>query len=122
MTNWPALDVILNVKDYCQITIDIFLEYADKNFKGKPLWKSMKINFKYWSKQNWDILNDKTWIKILWYYIPRRVWIEESDDQFDKLMRLYLTQIYDVYLIDWDMDCINLVAQSYSKIFGGIAL
>ena len=82
----------------------------------------MKIDFKYWTKEQWDALDGKTWNKILTYCIPRGVWIEESDNQSEVLMKLVSAPTYDIDLEDWDMDRINKVAKTYGKVFKGIAL
>ena len=122
MTTLPALNVILSAKDYRKIATDMFQGYADECFEGKPLWRSMKIDFKYWTKEQWDALDGKTWNKILTYCIPRGVWIEESDNQSEVLMKLVSAPTYDIDLEDWDMDRINKVAKTYGKVSRGIAL
>ncbi len=122
MASLPAPDVILSAKDYCQIVIDTFQGYADEEFEGKPLWRALKIDFKGWTKENWDALDDKTWNKILGYCIPRGVWIEESDNQFEILMKLVSAPTYDIYLEDWDMDRINKVTQTYDRVSRVVAL
>ena len=73
MTTSPLSNVTLSTKDYRQIALNMFQKYADECFKGKFLKRSMKINFKYWTKENWDVLNSKTWYKILGYFIPHDV-------------------------------------------------
>lgn len=50
MTISPALQIIITDKNYCQIATNMFQRYVDKHFEDKPLWKSMKIDFKYWTK------------------------------------------------------------------------
>jgi len=110
MATSPASDIILSPEDYRRIATDMFQGYTDENFEGLLFWRAMKMDFKYWTKENWDALNGKTWNKILGYCIPRGVWIEESNNQSEVLMKLVLAPTYDVYLEDWDMDCINLVA------------
>ena len=37
-------------------------------------------------------------------------------------MKLVLAPTYDIYLEDWDMDCINKVAQTYGRVFRIVAL
>ena len=73
MTTSHALQVIMTAKNYCQIATNVFQGYADERFEGKDLWKSMKIDFKYWTKEHWDALDGKTWNKILTYCIPRGI-------------------------------------------------
>ena len=60
MASSPAPDVILSAKDYRQIATNMFQGYTDERFEGKLLWRSMKIDFKYWTKENWDALDGKT--------------------------------------------------------------
>ena len=122
MASSPAPDVILSAKDYRQIVIDTFQGYADEEFEGKPLWRALKIDFKDWTKEHWNALNGKTWKKILTYCIPRGIWIEESNNQSEVLMKLVSAPTYDIYLEDWDIDCINKVAQTYGKISRVVAL
>ena len=122
MTTPPASDAIMRPKDYRQIVIDTFQGYADEEFEGKPLWRALKIDFKDWTKEHWDALNGKTWNKILTYCIPRGVWIEESDNQSEVLMKLVSAPTYDIYLEDWDMDRINKVAQTYGRVSRVVAL
>ena len=64
MTTSPAVDTILTTKDYCQITIDIFQEYSDEDFEGKHLWEVIKIDFKLWTKEDWEAINANTWMII----------------------------------------------------------
>ena len=35
-------------------------------------------------------------------------------------MKLVLTPTYNIYLKDWDIDCINKVAQTFGKVSRGI--
>ena len=37
-------------------------------------------------------------------------------------MKLVLAPTYDIYLEDWDMDCINKVAQTYGRVSRVVAL
>ena len=122
MTTSPALQIIMTDKDYRQIATNMFQGYVDERFEGKLLWKSMKINFKYWTKEHWDAPDGKTWNKILGYSILRGIWIEESDNQSEVLMKLILALMYDIYLEDWDMDHINKVAQTFGKVSKSIYL
>ena len=122
MTILPALQIILTDKNYHQIASDMFQGYTNERFEGKFFWKSMKIDFKDWTKEHWDALDGKTWNKILTYCIPRGVWIEESDNQSEVLMKLVSAPTYDIYLEDWDMDRINKVAQTFGKVSRGIHL
>ena len=122
MTTSPAADVILTAKDYRQIAIDMFQGYADERFEGKPLWRSMKIDFKDWTKEHWDALDGKTWNKILTYCVPRGVWIEESDNQSEVLIKLVSAPTYDIDLEDWDINRINKVAKTYGRVSRGIHL
>ena len=122
MTTSPALQIIITDKDYRQIATNMFQGYADERFEGKLLWRSMKIDFKYWTKEHWDALDGKTWNKILTYCIPRGVWIEESDNQSEVLMKLVSAPTYDIDLEDWDMDRINKVAKTFGKASRGIHL
>lgn len=73
MRNSLALDIILSAKDYCKIATNIFQRYIDEYFEGKHLWRSIKIDFKYWTKEQWDALNSKTWNKISTYCIPHDI-------------------------------------------------
>ena len=53
------------------------------------------------------------------YYIPCGVWINSYKNytsQSEILMKLVSAPRYDVYLKDWDIDYINLVAKSYGKV------
>ncbi len=122
MASSPASDVILSAKDYCQIVIDTFQGYADKEFEDKPLWRALKIDFKNWTKEYWDVLNGKTWNKILTYCIPCGVWIEESDNQSEVLIKLVLAPTYDIYLENWDIDHINKVAKTFGRVSRSIHL
>lgn len=54
MASLPILNNILSTKNYCQIVIDIFQEYANEKFESKFLWRAMKINFKDSTKEYWD--------------------------------------------------------------------
>lgn len=83
---------------------------------------TLRINFKCWTKENWDGLNSKTQKKILGYYILCIIWIEESDNQSKVLIKLSLALTYNIYLKDWNMDHINKVAQTFGKISRGIVL
>ena len=56
------------------------------------------------------------------YCIARGVWIEKSDNQSEVLMKLVSALTYDIDLEDWDIDCINKVAKTYSKVSKGIHL
>lgn len=123
MTTSPALEVPINDKNYCQIAIDIFLGYADNNFKGKPLWESIKIGFEnQTTKKHQDIINCKIWSTIKEFCILRGVWIEENNNQFEVLMKLVSALIYDIDVQNWDMDCINKVTKTFEKVSKGIVL
>lgn len=122
MTTLPPLEVAMSNKDYYQITINIFQRYVNKHFESKFLWRSIKIDFKNWTKENYDILNGKTWNKISRFYIPRIVWIEDYNNQYEVLMNLISTPKYDIDLKDWDMDCIKEVGKTYSKVSRSIHL
>lgn len=53
------------------------------------------------------------------YYILRNIWIdsyEYDSSQFEILKKLVLAPRYDVGLNDLNIDCINIVAKSYSKV------
>ena len=60
MVSPPALEVILSDEDYRQITIDTFQEYADEDFEGKHLWRAIKIDFKLWTKEDWEVIDTTT--------------------------------------------------------------
>ena len=45
MTTLSTLQVTLSDKNYCQITINTFQKYVDKDFEGTHLWKTIKIDF-----------------------------------------------------------------------------
>ena len=47
--------------------------------------------------------------------IPCDIWIEQSDNQSEVLMKLVSTLIYDIYLENWVMDCISKIAQTFDK-------
>ena len=51
MTTLPTSDIILNAKDYCQIAVNLFQRYAGNCIEGKSFWRSMKIDFKHWTKE-----------------------------------------------------------------------
>ena len=96
-----ASKVILSDKKYCNITTNVFQEYIDKNFKGKLLWKAMKIDFKNWTKENWNVLNGKTWSTITRFWILCAVWIKDHDNnnsQSKLLMKLVLATKYNIDL------------------------
>ena len=120
MTTSPASQVIMTDKDYRQIALDMFQGYAEQELEGKVLWESIKMDFKRWTKEQWDAaINGNTWSMITKYCIPRGVWIDSYEDdssQSEILMKLVSAPRYDVYLKDWDMDRINLVAQCYGKV------
>ena len=98
----------------------MFQGYADERFEGKFLWRSMKIDFKHWTKEHCDASDSKTWNKILTYCVLRGIWIEESDNQSEVLMKLVSAPTYDIDLEDWDMDCINEVTKTYGRVSRGI--
>ena len=122
MTTSPTSQIIMTDKNYNQIDTNMFQGYANERFEGKFLQKSMKIDFKYWTKKYWDALNGKTWNKILTYCISCDVWIEESDNQFEVLMKLVSAPTYDIYLENQDMDYINKVVQTFGKVSRDIHL
>ena len=78
------------------------------------------MDFKCWTKEQWDTtINGNTWSMITKYCIPRGIWIDSYKDdssQSEILIKLVLAPRYNVYLKDWDIDCINHVAKSYNKI------
>lgn len=76
----------------------------------------MKIDCKYWTKENWDIFDSKTQNKILGYFILHGIWIEENNNQSKVLIKLILTLIYDINLKDKNIDCFNKVAQTFDGI------
>lgn len=82
----------------------------------------MKINFKDLTKKYWDALNSKTWNKVLIYYISYNIWMGKSDNQSEILMELIFTSMHDIYLEDWNIDCINKVIQTYGKVIKVVAL
>ena len=51
MTTLPALQLIMPDKNYCQIALDMFQGYAEQELEGKVFWKSIKIDFKRWTKK-----------------------------------------------------------------------
>ena len=51
MITSPALQIIMTDKNYCQIATDMFQRYANERFKGKFLWRALKIDFKDWTKE-----------------------------------------------------------------------
>ena len=120
MTTLATLQLIMTDKNYHQVALDMFQRYAEQELEGKIFWESIKMNFKRWTKEQWDVvINDNTWSIIIKYYIPRGVWIDSYEDdssQSEILMKLVLAPRHDVYLKDSDIDCINLVPQSYGKI------
>ena len=125
MTTSPASEAIMSDQDYCQIATDTFQGYADENLKGKPLWESIKIDFKDWTKKHWNAINGKTWSVIKGFCIPRGVWIEDykvHGSQSEILMKLVSTTKYDTELKDWDMDRIKEVENIYGKVSRGIHL
>lgn len=46
------LKVIISDKNYCQIVSDIFQGYANENFEAILIWKIIKNDFEYWTKEN----------------------------------------------------------------------
>ena len=58
----------------------------------------MKIDFKYWTIKYLDIFDNKTWNKILRYYILYSIWITESNNEFEVLMKLVLALMYNIDL------------------------
>ena len=90
MTTSPTSQVTLSDKDYRQITIDTFQEYADEDFEGTHLWRAIKIDFKLWTKEDWEAIDATTWMIIEQYCIPRGVWIDHyknKSTQFEMLMK-----------------------------------
>ena len=59
MTTSPASEVPMSDKDYRQIATNTFQGYADDNLEGKLLWESIKMDFKDWTKEQWDVINGK---------------------------------------------------------------
>ena len=39
-------------KNYRQFATNMFQEYVDEHFEDKLFWRSMKIDFKYWTKEH----------------------------------------------------------------------
>lgn len=79
------------------------------------------MDFKLSTKKQWDVaMNGNTWIIITKYCIPRSIGIgsyKNDSSQSIILIKLVLVPKYDIYLKDSDIDYINLVAQSYVKVF-----
>ena len=119
-TTSPAVDVILTAKDYCQINIDTFQEYATGDFEGKHLWGAIKIDFKLWTKEDWKAIDATTWMIVEQYCIPRGVWIDHyknKNTQSEILMKkIVLATKYDIDLSDWDMNRIKQVEKTYGKV------
>ena len=125
MTSSPALEVIMSDKDYRQIATDTFQGYADEDFEGKLLWEAIKIDFEHWTKENWEAIDDSTWMTIKQHCIPRGVWIDHpgnNDTRSEILMKLVSATKYDIELKDWDMDRIKDVENTYGKVSRGIDL
>lgn len=61
MTISSPLEVAMRAKNNNQIAIGIFQRYVDENLEGKLLWKSIKMDFKNWTKKIWNAINGKTW-------------------------------------------------------------
>ena len=92
MTTSSTLQVIITDKNYCQIALNMFQGYAEQQLEGKLLWESIKMDFKLWTKEEWDAaINGNTWSMIKKYCIPRGVWIDSYEDdssQSEILMKL----------------------------------
>ena len=120
MTTSPASQVIMTDKNYRKIALNMFQGYTEQELEGKVLWESIKMDFKHWNKEQWDtVIHGNTWSMITKYCIPCGVLInnyENDSSQSEILMKLVSTPRYDADLKDWDMDRINLVAKSYSKV------
>lgn len=51
MTTLSILEVVINNKDYCQIIINKFKQYANNNCKSKSFQKFIKIDFEDYTKK-----------------------------------------------------------------------
>lgn len=48
----------------------MFQEYIEQQFESKLFWESIKMNFKFWTKKEWDTaMNDNIWSMIKKYCI-----------------------------------------------------
>lgn len=92
--------VAISDKDYCQITTDIFQGYANQDFEGKLLWKSIKMKFKNQTKEYQNILDGKTQDTIIRFYIICGIWIEDYNDQSKVLIKLVSAIKYNINLKD----------------------
>ena len=126
MTTSSTPQVIMTDKDYRQIALNTFQGYAEQELEGKLLWESIKMDFKLWTKKEWDAaINGNTWSMIKKYCIPWGIWIdcyEYDSNQSEILMKLVSAPTYDIDLKDWDMDRINEVTKTFGKISRGIHL
>lgn len=69
MTTLSTLQIIMTNKDYCSIALNMFQRYSKQQFKDKLFWKSIKIDFKLWTKEEWNVaINDNIWSMIKKYY------------------------------------------------------
>ena len=100
MTTLSALEIPISDKNYYQIVTNVFQGYADDNLEGKSLWKSIKMDFEDWTKEYWNAINGKIWSTIKEFCIPRGVWIEESKNQFELLIKLVSAPTCDIDLED----------------------
>lgn len=110
------MDVIMSLKDYCQIAINIFQGYASKQLESKFLQTAIKTDFRDLTEKHQDLLGNKTLNKILSYCISRDIWIEGSNHQFELLVKFVLASIYEIYLGDWEMNSFNNITQVFGKI------
>lgn len=126
MTTSPALDLILSVKDYRQITINTFQGYIDKDINGKYPQKAIKIDFKLWIKENQGAINISTQMIIKQYCILRSIWINhyENRSRQSKILikKLVLAIKYDIDLNNQDINHIQQVEKTYGKASSGIQL
>ena len=126
MTTSSTLQIIMTDKDYRQIANNMFQGYAKQQLESKLFCKCIKIDFKLWTKEKWDVaIHDNTWSIIKKYCIPRGVRIDSYADDSSQskiLMKLVLASTYDINLEDWDMHYIKKVENSYSKVLKDIQL
>ena len=70
-------------------------------------------------------MNGKIWSLMKGFCIPRSVWIEDyqSHSSKSKILKNFVSaQTYNIDLKDCNMDYINKVAKTYSKVLKDIAL
>lgn len=56
----PTLKVILSNKNYYKLATNTFTKYSCANFENLHLLKVIQIDFKYWTKENWEAINSNT--------------------------------------------------------------